>query len=82
MKSEIDELNSEVNNLDEQLKQNRTELEEINQQTKEEEGRLAAKREDVAKLIEERLLAKYERIRNAKSGLAVAPVKRNSCSGC
>ncbi len=82
LKSEIEELSTEVTSLDKQLKENRSELEEINQQTKEEEGRLHAKREDVAKLIEERLLAKYERIRNAKSGLAVAPVKRNSCSGC
>ena len=36
-----------------------------------------------AKIIEERLLTAYQRIReNARNGLAVVAVERDSCGGC
>ncbi len=82
VKSEIEQLGSEVGNLGEQLSTNRDELSEINDYTEAEESRLKRMREELAAKIDTRHLRMYERIRKAKDGLAVAPVKRNSCSGC
>lgn len=82
LKQEIEDLSSELTDLDSQLKTNITELEEITKQTKEEEGRLVAERQGIAQKISASLLKRYERIRNAKSGLAVATIRRNSCNGC
>jgi predicted nucleic acid-binding Zn-ribbon protein len=81
-KKSIEELNSEITRLEEQLSEYKKELDEIIQQTKAEEARLAAEREKVVAEIDERLLRQYERIRKAKGGLAVVPIKRNSCGGC
>ncbi len=81
-KKSIEELDSEIARLEEQLNEYKKELDEIIQQTRAEEARLAAEREKVVAEIDERLLRQYERIRKAKGGLAVVPIKRNSCGGC
>ncbi len=78
----IAELESEITRLEEQLNEYKKELEEITQQTQAEEARLKAEREKVVAEIDERLLRQYERIRKAKDGLAVVPIRRNSCGGC
>ncbi|MEL6821137.1 MAG: C4-type zinc ribbon domain-containing protein, partial [Calditrichota bacterium] len=65
-----------------QLKEAEDELEEIDKLTREEEGRLSTERENVAGLLDKRQLRQYERIRKARSGIAVASVQRNSCGGC
>ena len=49
----------------------------------EEEQELAKKSEKAEKVIEDRLLNAYKRIReNANNGLAVVRVERDSCGGC
>ncbi|HQU70767.1 MAG TPA: C4-type zinc ribbon domain-containing protein [Calditrichia bacterium] len=82
LKNEIESLNGAVSDIDSQLKENRLELEEIDQQTRTEEDQIRSKRDEIAGKIEERYIRSYERIRKAKSGLAIAPVERNSCGGC
>lgn len=82
LKKEQAALADELANLKIQLKEQQKELEEINLLTQEEEIRLNHEREKVARLIDERHLRQYERIRQAKDGLAVAPIKRSSCGGC
>jgi hypothetical protein len=82
LKKEIESLSEEVSQLDKQLKENRQELEEIDVQTQEEEKRLLKDRERIAAEIEERFLRQYDRIRMAKNGLAVVPIRRSSCGGC
>jgi len=62
--------------------QYKNELEEIINHTKNEEARLKHEREKIIREIEPRFLRQYERIRKAKSGLSVVPIKRNSCGGC
>ncbi len=72
----------EIKKLEEQLRDYRRELSEIVQQTQEEEERLSGQRNKILSNIDRRYQAQYERIRKAKDGLAVVPVKKNSCGGC
>ncbi|MBN2262181.1 MAG: hypothetical protein JW735_04660 [Prolixibacteraceae bacterium] len=59
------------------------ELEEITEETKIETERLNEKAEKIEANIEERLLTAFRRIRkNARNGLAVVTVERDSCGGC
>ena len=59
------------------------ELDEIIGETKKEEEGLLEKSNKAKSLIDERLVTAYNRLRNnAKNGLAVVPVDRDSCGGC
>ena len=59
------------------------ELDGIIKETQKEEEILLKKSENAAKIIENRLYAAYKRIRNnARNGLAVVTVQRDSCGGC
>ena len=59
------------------------ELNEIVAETEKEEQGLAKKSETARKNIDERLLFAYDKLRsNAKNGLAVVQVVRDSCGGC
>jgi len=65
------------------LDSKKAELDEIIAETQKEEDALQAKSDTAKKNIEERLLVAYTRLRtNAKNGLAVVPVDRDSCGGC
>jgi len=65
------------------LDNKKSELEEIISDTQKEEEGLYNKSEEIQKLIEDRLLSAYKRIRtNARNGLAVVPVQRDACGGC
>lgn len=59
------------------------ELQDIISETKKEEDELTKLSENAEKVIEERLLIAYKRIRgNARNGLSVVPVERDACGGC
>ncbi|MFM7662644.1 MAG: zinc ribbon domain-containing protein [Bacteroidota bacterium] len=61
----------------------KSELDLIISETQVDEDKLLKSSENAKKNIEERLLTAYERLRkNAKNGLAVVPVNRDSCGGC
>jgi predicted nucleic acid-binding Zn-ribbon protein len=61
----------------------RAELGTITSETEKEETELNNQAESATKNIEERLLTAYNRLRhNAKNGLAVVTIQRDSCSGC
>ncbi|HOK38008.1 MAG TPA: C4-type zinc ribbon domain-containing protein [Bacteroidales bacterium] len=65
------------------LQAKKVELETIIAETKAEEEKLMFQREDVAALIEQRLLYAYNRIRNnVRNKLAVVPIHRDACGGC
>ena len=58
------------------------ELPEILKETEKEENMLLSKSEDYKKLIEERLLFAYGKIRsNVKNGLAIVPIERGAAGG-
>jgi predicted nucleic acid-binding Zn-ribbon protein len=65
------------------LKTKKEELQEIVGETQKEEDDLIKKSDDAKKKIDDRLVFAYNRLRtNAKNGLAVVPVDRDSCGGC
>ena len=65
------------------LADKKSELDEIMQETREEEDKLKAKAKDYETKIEERLLSSFKRIRkNARNGLGIVYVQRDACGGC
>jgi len=65
------------------LDHKKAELDEIKSETHKEEQALIKKSDKAAKIIDERLVTAYHRIRNnARNGLAVVAVERDSCGGC
>jgi hypothetical protein len=65
------------------LEAKKAELGTITAETEKEENELQAEAEKASQGIEERLLTAYNRLRgNAKNGLAVVTIQRDSCSGC
>lgn len=67
----------------EDLKTKKAELDEIVSETQAQEEKLEKKSATALKQLDERLANAYVRLRsNAKNGLAVVPVDRDSCGGC
>ena len=65
------------------LNQKRSELDQILAETKAETEALVLKASELEKKIDERLLTAFKRIRkNARNGLAVVKIERDSCGGC
>ncbi|HEY4324461.1 MAG TPA: C4-type zinc ribbon domain-containing protein [Mucilaginibacter sp.] len=65
------------------LEAKKAELGTITAETQKEESELNVQAEKATTNIEERLLVAYNRLRqNAKNGLAVVTIQRDSCSGC
>ncbi|MEG0795567.1 MAG: C4-type zinc ribbon domain-containing protein [Odoribacter sp.] len=65
------------------LEAKKAELDDIIAETHKDEETLEHKSETLSKNIEERLVAAYHKIRdNARNGLAVVTVDRDSCGGC
>lgn len=61
----------------------KAELDKITKETEKEEDALMKKATKAEKDIEERLLIAYHKLRgNAKNGLAVVTIQRDSCGGC
>ena len=65
------------------LKQKKEELDEIMQETREEEENLKTQANALEEKIEPRLLSSFKRIRkNARNGLGIVYVQRDACGGC
>jgi hypothetical protein len=61
----------------------KAELKGIIQETEKDEEKLVMQSKDAEKVIEDRLLTAYKRIRgSSRNGLAVVKVERNACGGC
>ncbi len=65
------------------LQEKKAELEEIVSETRQEEEKLREDAKLLEKVIEDRLLQAFKRIRkNARNGLAVVEIQRDACGGC
>ena len=64
------------------LDERRQALAEVSKSTEAEELKYAHQRQKVVSRIDKPDLTTYERIRKAKKGKAVVPVKRGACGGC
>ena len=72
-----------INERKEILEEKRKELDTIVASTEKEEKGLLKKSGEAEKIVDERLLAAYKRIRvAARNGLAVVSVERDACGGC
>jgi hypothetical protein len=83
-KSEIiNACKEQINEREEELKLKSAELNEIIAETEKEEKALMADSLKAEKVIDERLLTSYKRIRSkVVNGLAVVSVEREACGGC
>jgi predicted nucleic acid-binding Zn-ribbon protein len=82
-KEVLKETEERLDSLKKNLKEKKVELEKIIKETEKEEASLKRKAAKVEKIIEDRLLTAYNRIRsNYRNGLAVVTVERDSCGGC
>ncbi len=64
------------------LEERREALAEVSKSTEAEELKYAHERQKVVARIDKADLSAYERIRKAKKGKAIVPVKRGACGGC
>jgi predicted nucleic acid-binding Zn-ribbon protein len=78
----IQEAKDQITRLKGEYEQKKANLEKKQEATERDEIALNDKRGKALRGIENKWLGSYERIRNAKNGLALVPVVRNSCSGC
>lgn len=79
------ELEKEKQNLTLEEKKFKDESVKVDQEVKEIDQKLLAldgQRKEIAVLIDKNLLTQYERILNAKAGLALVPAVGESCGGC
>ncbi|MFC1725519.1 zinc ribbon domain-containing protein [candidate division KSB1 bacterium] len=78
----LTETKNEYGKLQKELAEKEKELTELIKKSEEKERILEHEREKIVMVLKSSLLKKYERIRNAKNGLAVARVERGACGGC
>lgn len=82
-KEVLDEAIAKVDKRKEDLVAKKSELDAIVAETEKDEEKLRKQSEKAKKKIDDHLQTAYDRLReNAKNGLAVVPVDRNSCGGC
>jgi predicted nucleic acid-binding Zn-ribbon protein len=73
---------TQIQELEKTLEEKRAALAEVAKATEEEELKFRHEREKLLVRITKSDLTTYERIRKAKKGKAVVPVRRNACGGC
>jgi uncharacterized protein len=83
LKNQLETLQASYDGRKADLDHKRAELDDIVAETQKEEEELTAKSQELQAFIEPRLLMAYKRIRtNARNGLAVVNIERDSCGGC
>ena len=81
-RKDIEATKGQIAELATLLEEKRTALSEVSKANEDEELRYKHQREKVVRRIAGPDLETYERIRRAKKGKAVVPVKRGACGGC
>jgi uncharacterized protein len=81
-KQDLDATTKLFEDASQEYDERKKELREVNKEHEKEELQLQHQREKAITRIDKADLDRYERIKNAKSGVAVVPIKRNACGGC
>lgn len=81
-RTEIEALRVKLDEAKRVLEEKRAALAEVSKSTEAEELKYGHERQKVVSRIDKADLATYERIRKAKKGRAIVPVKRGACGGC
>lgn len=80
---DIERTQEELSDNEHILEEKRNELREIVSETEKEEETIRAKAKELEEIIDPYTLAAFKRIRkNARNGLGIVTVQRNSCGGC
>ena len=81
--AKVAEAQSRLAELQTSLKEKKDELQSLVEGTEKEEEQLLQRSAECEKLVEDRLLVAYKRIRkNARNGLAVVGIFDEACGGC
>lgn len=81
--AKVAEAQLRLNELKDSLKEKKDELQSLVEGTEKEEEQLLQRSAECEKLVEDRLLVAYKRIRkNARNGLAVVGIFDEACGGC
>ena len=81
-KEDAEKLGPEISSLQEELADRKKELAAVSKEHEDEELKLKHQREKIVAKLSKSDIQMYERIRKAKDGKAIVPVRRNSCGGC
>jgi hypothetical protein len=81
-RNDIETVKKQIEETSKVLEQKRLALAEVSRTTESEELQFNHERQKILASIDKEDLATYERIRKAKKGKAIVPVKRNACGGC
>ncbi|MEX2116544.1 MAG: C4-type zinc ribbon domain-containing protein [Bacteroidota bacterium] len=81
-KQDVEKMTPEIDALKNELEERSAELGLVDKEHEEEELKLKHEREKYVVRIDKSDIRTYERIRGAKDGRAVVPVRRNACGGC
>ena len=80
---DIEVTEEKISDTEHVLAEKRAELEEIVNETRQDEERLRQQAKDLEPMIDARTLNAFKRIRkNARNGLGVVYIQRNACGGC
>lgn len=81
-RQDIETLKVQLSALDDQVKEKKAALAEVSKATEDEELKYQHERQKLVARLHKADLTTYERIRKAKKGKAIVPVKRGACGGC
>jgi uncharacterized protein len=81
-RGDIEGFKTKIQDLESALKEKHQALAEVSKSTEDEELKFKHERQKLVARIAKAELAIYERIRKARNGKAVVPVKKGACGGC
>lgn len=81
-RTDIEATKKELADAEQLLEEKRAELSEVSKATEAEEMKFRHEREKIVVRLSKQDLTMYERIRKAKKGRAIVPLRRNACGGC
>jgi len=82
LEAKLKENLEEKHHIKDELKSKEKELTNVLKATEDKELNLKHQREKIAMRLDKPILRRYERIRNAKNGIAVVSISRDACGGC
>jgi predicted nucleic acid-binding Zn-ribbon protein len=82
VKTDLEALTQQCEEATAEYDEKKKELHELNKEHEEEELKLKHEREKLLARIDKTDLERYERIKNAKNGKAIVPIRRAACGGC
>ena len=79
---EVKELEERLRETEQKYEREKADLESLNNSLEEELSTLGRQHQEVARLMDEKVLARYSKLKSARKGFAVAQVRNSTCSGC